>query len=107
MNELELTALKSENKESKIEVFGVVDLDSQFTFALKVGQYHQTLVIIGENLQVVITTPTSTATGYYLLPDVDFSEAKLSVQPTEVCNQASMLASSSCNLLEYKFCMVC
>lgn len=31
-----MTGLRSVNKESKIEVFGVVDLDYQYTFALKV-----------------------------------------------------------------------
>ena len=37
MNEQEFTGLRSENKGSKIELFGVVDLDSQHTFALKVS----------------------------------------------------------------------
>lgn len=36
VKEQELTELAKENKESKIRVFGVVDLDYQFTFALKV-----------------------------------------------------------------------
>jgi hypothetical protein len=35
-------------------------------------------------LQVIITTPTSSATGYYLLPNWDDSEATVSVEPTEV-----------------------
>jgi hypothetical protein len=36
VNEQELTGLRSENEGSTIKVFGVVDLDSQYTFALKV-----------------------------------------------------------------------
>ena len=37
MKDQELTELATENKESKIQVFGVVDLENQFTFALKVS----------------------------------------------------------------------
>ena len=43
MNEQEFTGLRSENQGSKIELFGVVDLDSQHTYALKVSLHMQLL----------------------------------------------------------------
>ncbi len=36
------------------------------------------------HVQVVITTPTSSATGHFLLPRMDYSKATISVTPTEV-----------------------
>ena len=37
MKEQELKSFYKENTGSKIEAFAIVDLDNQFTFALKVG----------------------------------------------------------------------
>ena len=37
MKEQELKSFYKESKGSKIEAFAIVDLDNQFTFALKVG----------------------------------------------------------------------
>lgn len=68
VKEQELTSFRKESKGSKIELFAIVDLDNQHTFALKVA----------------ITTPTSSAVGYYLLPRDDFSQATLTVEQEEV-----------------------
>ena len=59
VNEQELTDLRSENRGSKIEVFGVVDLDSQYTFALKVqyisGWLFERNRAIGRYFEITLT----------------------------------------------------
>ena len=37
-------------------------------------------------MQVTITTPTSSATGYYLLPYDDASKATFTIEPEEVAS---------------------
>jgi len=66
--EHELTWLKKENGGSKVQTFIMVDQDSEVAYALK----------------VVITTPTSSAIGYYPLPRDDTSQATLTTDPQQV-----------------------
>ncbi len=92
--EYELTDYKDENGGSSVRIFLVSDLELGVACALKVCCIvHMVRAIYTLTplscfvlcfIQVLITTPTSSASGYYLLPTEDASTATLTVDPQEV-----------------------
>lgn len=66
--EYELTELKSENGQTSIQVYAMVDPEVGITYALK----------------VVIRTSTSSATGYFLIPYLTSQDFSFSVEPKQV-----------------------